>query len=162
MSETAGLLERYRRGAVLVAVAVTGAAGSELDYAPDPERWSVRQILCHLADAELVAAVRFRQVLAEHEPLLSAVDGQAWARNLDYTRRRISQALETLRRTRTENYELLKDLPAAAWLRAGTLSEWGRLTLAGLLEREARHTEDHARQIRERRAEFKQARASGG
>jgi len=162
VSETVGLLERYRRGAALVAVAITGAAGSELDYSPGPDRWSVRQILCHLADAELVSAVRLRRILAEDEPQLPAFDGQAWARNLDYARRRIAQALETLRRTRAENYELLKDLPEAAWSRAGTQSEWGRLTLAGLLEREALHTEHHARQIRERREEFKQARASRG
>ena len=52
MSELAELLERFRRGAELLAVATTGAAGPELDFKPGENKWSVRQIACHLADAE--------------------------------------------------------------------------------------------------------------
>jgi hypothetical protein len=159
VGEIADLLERYRRGAELVAVAITGAAGSELDYVPEPGKWSVRQILCHLADSEIVAADRFRRVAAEDGPRLIGFDGDAWARNLDYGRRKISQALETLRRTRADNYELLAGLPEEAWSRTGNHSELGTVTLAGLLRHAAEHAEDHARRIREVRARFRQSRA---
>ena len=64
MSEIADLLERFRRGGELLAMSMTGAAGAELDYVPEPGRWSVRQIICHLADAELVGGMRFRQMIA--------------------------------------------------------------------------------------------------
>lgn len=161
VSEITEWLERYRRGAELVAVAITGAAGSELDYCPEPGKWSVRQILCHLADSEIVAAERFRRVAAEDHPQLAAFDGDAWARNLDYGRRKIAQALETLRRTRAENYELLAGLPEEAWSRAGNHSELGAVTLAGLVRHGALHAEEHVRQIREVRARFRQARSGG-
>ncbi len=160
MSEIAELLERYRRGAELVAVATTGAAGSELDWAPGPDKWSVRQILCHLADSEIVCAGRFRRVLAEDNPTIIAYDQEAWARNLDYSRRKISQALETFRRLRNENYELLKGAPEEAFARAGMHSERGRQTLLEMLDLYAHHAESHAAQILDVRRKFKEQRRS--
>ena len=47
MSELKDLLERFRRGAELIATAMTGAAGAELDFTPAPEKWSLRQIVAH-------------------------------------------------------------------------------------------------------------------
>jgi DinB superfamily len=155
MSETSDLLERLRRGAELVAVSITGAAGSEVDYAPEPGKWSIRQIVAHLADAEIVATMRLRQLIAEENPKLEAWDQNAWATKLDYARRKPSQSLETFRRIRGENYELLKDLAEAAFERAGVHSERGRITLRQLVQLIAEHAESHAAQLRSRRAEFK-------
>jgi hypothetical protein len=55
MSEITELLERFQRGPEVLAAAVAGAAGDELDYVPAAGKWSIRQILCHVADAEIVA-----------------------------------------------------------------------------------------------------------
>lgn len=155
MSEIPDLLERFRRGAELVAVSITGAAGSEVDYAPEPGKWSIRQIVAHLADAEIVATMRLRQILAEDDPKIQAWDQNAWAVKLDYARRKPSHSLETFRRIRAENYELIKDLPETAFERAGTHSERGRMTLRQLVQLIAEHAENHAAQLRSRRAEFK-------
>lgn len=160
MSEVPELLERFRRGAEMVAVSITGAAGSELDFVPDPAKWSIRQIIAHLADAEMVASGRLRQIIAEDHPHLQAYDQNAWASNLDYSRRKTSQALETFRRLRGENYELLKELPAPTFERAGVHSERGPLTLKQLLQGMAEHAENHAAQVRTRRAEFKAQKAT--
>lgn len=159
MSEIPDLLERLRRGAELVAVSITGAAGSEVDYVPEPGKWSIRQIVAHLADSEIVATMRVRQLIAEENPRLEAWDQNAWATNLDYARRKPSQSLETFRRIRGENYELLKDLPAAAFDRAGQHSQRGQITLRQLLQLIAEHAENHAAQLRARRAEFKNFKA---
>ena len=94
MSELADLLERFRRGAELVAMATTGAAGPELDFRPAENKWSVRMIVCHLADVEVVSAMRLRQVIAEENPHLQGFNGEAWADHLDYGKRKISQALD--------------------------------------------------------------------
>src|SRR5579864_2113627 len=119
MSELADLLERFRRGGELLAVATTGAAGPELDFKPSPKKWCVRQIVCHLADSEAVNVMRLRQILAEDHPTLQSFNGEAWAERLDYGRRKLSPVIETFRRLRTENYELLKDLPLEAFTRSG-------------------------------------------
>ena len=155
MSDIPELLERLRRGAELVAVSITGAAGSELDFVPAPGKWSIRQIVAHLSDSEIAAAMRLRRIIAEENPKLEAYDQDAWASNLDYGRRKPSQSLETFRRIRAENYELLKELPEAAFDRVGIHSERGPLTLKRLTQLIAEHAESHAAQLRARRAEFK-------
>ncbi len=63
MPDMPALLERFRRGPELLAVVLTGVFGEEEDFAL-PGKWTIRQIVAHLADAELVGAHRFRQVIA--------------------------------------------------------------------------------------------------
>jgi len=134
---------------------LTGVFGEEEDFIAAPGKWSIRQIVAHLADSELVGAHRMRQVIAEDNPTLIAFDQDAWTRNLDYARRKPKQSLETFRRVRAENHELLKGLPESAFERAGNHSENGPMTLRRLLEGYAQHAESHARQMTEIRGEYK-------
>jgi len=154
MSEIAALLERYRRGPELLAVILTGVYGEEEDFTIAPGKWSIRQIVAHLADAEMVGAHRFRQVIAEESPTLIAFNQDLWTQNLDYARRKPKQSLESFRRMRAENYELLKELPAQAFERTGNHSERGRVTLRELLEGYASHAESHTRQLQTIRDEY--------
>ena len=160
MGELVGLLERFRRGAELVAVSTTGAAGSMLDFKPGENRWGVRTIVCHLADTEVVLAMRLRKIIAEDNPQMPAIEQNLWAERLDYGKRKLSQALDTLRHMRAENYELLKGLPEEAFARAGRHSERGRVTLLDLLRTYAEHTEQHVRQIQAVRAAYKEHKAA--
>ena len=138
---------------------LTGVYGDETDFSLAPGKWSIRQLIAHLADSELVGAQRFRQVIAEDNPALGAFDQDAWARNLDYARKQPKQSLESFRRVRAENYELLKSLPESAFERTGVHAERGSLTLRQLLEGYAEHAESHARQMQAIREEFKKAKA---
>jgi hypothetical protein len=157
MAELPDLLERFRRGPELLAVVLTGVFGEEEDFVRAPGKWSIRQIVAHLADSELVGAHRFRQVLAEENPTLVAYDQDAWTRNLDYARRKPKQSLETFRRIRAENYELLKDIPESTFERRGNHTETGPMTLRSMLQVYAQHAESHARQLQEIREAYKQA-----
>lgn len=151
------VLERFRRGPELIAVAATGAAGPQLDYRPGPGKWSVREIVWHLAEAEMVGAMRLRQVIAEDNPTLQAYDQNAWTARLGYARRKFAPALELFRKVRGENYELLAGLPAEAFARTGNHTEAGRVTLLDLVRGYAEHAENHSRQIRETRQAYKVA-----
>ncbi len=155
MSDIADLLERFRRGPELLAVVLTGVFGEEEDFSPAPGKWSIRQIIAHLADSEIVCAHRLRQIIAEEQPTLIAFDQDAWARNLDYARRKPKQSLESFRRVRGENYELLKEVPESAYTRTGNHSERGPITLLFQLELLAAHAESHARQMQTIREEYK-------
>jgi DinB superfamily len=158
MSELADILERFRRGPELVAVATTGAAGPELDFQPGEGKWSVRQIVCHLADYEMIAAIRFRQMLAEDNPALPGANQDAWATRLDYGKRKVSQALETFRRVRIDNYELMKDLPEESFNRTGIHNKRGVIQLREMLRIMAEHPEIHVGQIQRTRAAYKESR----
>lgn len=144
----------------MVAVVSTGSAGAEWDFVPGPGKWSIRQIICHLADSEMIGRYRLASVIAEDNPTLMWYDQDAWAVNLDYSKRKFSQALETFRRVRGENYELLKDLPEEAFVRTGVHSKNGPMTLKDLLLMYAEHAEGHARQIKEAREAYKAAKAA--
>ena len=157
MSDLPVLLERFRRGPELLAVVLTGVFGEEEDFVPSPGKWSVRQVVAHVADAELHAAFSFRKMLAEDAPAVDSFDQEAWARNLDYARRKPKQSLESFRRVRAENYDLLKDLPPGAFQRTGSFAGAGPVTLQAVLEEYASHAESHARQLQAIREAYKQA-----
>jgi hypothetical protein len=156
MSDTTTLLERFRRGPELLALVLTGVFGEEEDFEL-PGKWTIRQIVAHVADSELVGAHRLRIVTAEDHPTLTAFDQEAWTRNLDYARRKPKTSLETFRRIRAENYELLKELPESAFERTGNHTERGVVTLRQLVEGYAGHAESHAQQIQNIREEYKKA-----
>jgi DinB superfamily len=157
MSDMHELLERYRRGPEVIATLMTGAAGTELDFKPAPDKWSLRQIVAHLADSEIVAADRFRRVIAEEDPALMAFDQNAWAANLNYARRKSSESVDMFRRIRADCHDLLKDLPPEAFERKGNHSERGIVTLRQLVQTMAEHAESHGRQIKQVRDAYKQA-----
>ena len=157
MPELAELLERFRRGPELLAVVLTGVFGEEEDFVRAPGKWSIRQLIAHLADTELVFACRLRQVLAEDHPVLVAFNQDAWAERLDYSRRKPKQSLESFRRLRAENFELLKDQPENAFERTGNHTERGSMTLRGMVEGFSNHAESHARQMQEIREAYKAA-----
>jgi hypothetical protein len=159
MSQIADVLERFRRGGELLSTVTLGCAGQEADFQPGEDKWSVRMIVCHLADSELVTGMRLRLLIAEENPVLGPYDEKAWAKNLDYTKRKISQAIETFRRVRAENYELLKDLPESAYERPGRHMERGIETLGDTVLRTAEHVEAHVRQIQTVRAAYKEHKA---
>lgn len=161
MSEISDLLERFRRGPELVAMATTGASNQELDFVPGPGKWSVRQIVCHLADFEMVAGIRIRQALCEDNPTLQGYDGNLWAQHLDHGTRKISVGLEGFRRVRTENHELLKSRPEETFSRTATHSERGPMTLLDILRSMAQHAESHSQQMLVVRQAYKAAKAQG-
>ena len=160
MSDIPALLERFRGAPEALATALAGLSGEEEDFVSAPGKWSIRQIVAHVADAELVGAHRFRQVIAEVNPTLIAFDQDAWTKNLDYARRNPMRSLETFHRLRSENYQLLVELADADWDRTGHHSENGPMTLRRLLEGYTGHAESHARQIQEIRAAYKARAAS--
>ncbi|MBK5290568.1 MAG: DinB family protein [Acidobacteriia bacterium] len=158
MSELNELLERFRRGPEMLAMATTGASNPELDFIPGPGEWSVRQIACHLADAEVVGTDRMRRTIAEESPTVVWFDEQAWAAHLDYNRRKISNVLETFRLLRHDNHDLLQSLPEAAFSRTCVHSKNGPMTLLDLLRDYAGHAESHVRQIMDTRQKYKASR----
>ncbi|MBX9602999.1 MAG: DinB family protein [Bryobacteraceae bacterium] len=145
---TPELLERFRRGADLVAEALAGVSKPELDREPEPGKWTIRQIACHLADSEAVGAMRLRQVIAEDDPNIIWYDEKGWANYLDYDRRDLALALEQFLILRRSNFELIRELPDETFQRFGTHSKLGRVSLEGLVRIYAEHAEGHAGQIR--------------
>lgn len=160
MSEIAELLERFRRGPELLAALLTGAAGREFDFEPAPGKWTIRQIMAHMADSEMMGAMRLRLTIAEDNPALSVYDQDLWAVRLDYAQRKPSDCMETFRRVRRENYDLLRAMPEDVFGRTCVHAEHGQLTLLDLLRIYTEHAEKHGEQIMNAREAYRAAKAA--
>src|SRR4029079_6330180 len=80
------LIEQYKDGYRVVAEAVAGAPEKEIATAPAPGKWSAREVVHHLADSEMTAAVRLRALLATDTPRIVGFDQDEFARRLHYDR----------------------------------------------------------------------------
>ena len=148
------LIDKYKEGYAVVAEAVTGATDEELDRRPAPNKWSAREIVHHLADSEMTAAVRARLLIAVDRPQIMGFDQDEFARKLHYDRP-MEASLDTFKAVRRSTAELLERLTEADWQREGTHSEHGRYTLERWLELYAKHAHTHAQQITVAKGEAK-------
>jgi hypothetical protein len=145
--ERAQLIGQYTDGYRVVAQALLKITPGELDARPGPGKWSARQIVHHLADSEMTAAVRFRLLVAEDGPTIKGYDQDRFAGRLHYERPH-EASLELFRAARAATVELMGCLTEADWLREGTHSEMGRFGLDTWLRVYGPHAHRHADQIR--------------
>jgi hypothetical protein len=149
------LIAQYKDGYRVVAEALATITKEELDARPAPGKWSAREIVHHLADSEMTAAVRFRRLLAEDRPAIKGYDQDEFARRLHYERPH-EASLELFRAARASTADLMACLTEADWLREGTHSEVGRFGLDTWLRVYGQHAHKHASQIRVARASLKE------
>ncbi len=139
------LLTRYECGPQLLRTAVRRAREDQFDLVPVAGQWSIRQLVCHISDFELVYADRLKRVLVEDNPTMFSGDPDAFARRLQYGRRSVSEELELIGLIRQQVVRILREIPLEDFQRTGVHSEAGPLTLETLLERVAGHIPHHVR-----------------
>jgi hypothetical protein len=141
------LVERYKDGYRAVVDALAGATDEELDARPAPNKWSAREIVHHLADSEMTAAVRLRCLIAIDNAQIVGYDQDEFARRLYYDRP-IEASIDAFKAARRATAEILDRLTEDQWQRGGTHAEQGRYTVERWLEIYAGHAHRHAEQIR--------------
>jgi hypothetical protein len=147
-SERETLIARYRSGAAAVDDALVGITDEDLDRRPaEPDGWTSRQVVHHLADSEAMAYTRLRRLVADETPVIQGYDEPAWARRLHYDRP-IDPSIAVLRAVRASSLQLLESLTEEDWSRTGTHSESGAYSVEEWLRIYALHPHDHADQIR--------------
>jgi hypothetical protein len=115
---------------------------------PTPERWSITEIVAHLADAELAMAWRLRNMLANPGVALTWWDQAAWAERLDYQQQDASVSARVFRTLRQSNLRLLKSVPRARWVECyGVHEVRGVQTVEEFVRLEAAHDLNHLRQM---------------
>lgn len=119
----------------------------QLFRAPAPGKWSIAQIVAHLADAELAIAWRLRQILSTNAVALQAYDQDSWASTFNYADRDPHESLATFRALRSADVALLKSVPKALWDNYGMHQERGKETIHHMVKLAAGHDLNHLRQI---------------
>lgn len=125
-----------------------GASARKTGRRPAPGKWSIREIVFHLADSELVYGYRLRTILARNRARLIAFDQNDWAASGRYNRRDLRAALDMLRTLRKANLELLQVIPRQQWNYYGIHQERGKESVTHLTRLYAGHDLNHLNQIR--------------
>jgi DinB superfamily len=123
--------------------------GELLHWKPRPDRWSISEVLAHLAALEQVYAERVLRIMAEDSPPLAKYDLDGAKARQDYARGSAGENLGHFTRTRRSSLALLAGLPPSAGARTAVHSELGTVTLVQLLNEWANHDLGHLRQISE-------------
>ena len=137
------LLKQYENGPDLLKTAVAGVREDQFDQAPVPGKWSIRQVVCHIADFEPVYADRMKRVLVEDNPTMFGGDPDVFAAGLHYDKRSVHEELELISVVRRQMAVILRNTDVEDFQRTGVHSEAGPLTLETLLERITRHIPHH-------------------
>jgi DinB superfamily len=124
-----------------------GVADPVLRRPEAPGKWSVIEVIQHLADSDLVAGFRTRMVLSAERPALQGYDQDRWATEFRYREVPLAMALDQLRALRTANLHLWKPLTAKQFERTGLHAERGSETVGHILRLMGAHDLVHRRQI---------------
>jgi hypothetical protein len=126
---------------------IKGVSPAKLRKRPAPDKWSVSEILAHLADAEIVGAFRMRFILGAPGTPITAFDQDSWVISGHYEKRNPHKSLEQFRVTREANLALLKSLTPDQWKHYGMHAERGQETIQHIVRMFAGHDLNHLQQV---------------
>ena len=127
--------------------AIAGLSERQLSEPESPGKWSMRQVVQHLSDSELVCGYRLRLVLAQDRPTLTGYDQDLWSERLMYQQAAVEPAIENFTILRRANLRLLAAASAADLQRVGVHSERGEESVAHMICMYAGHDLLHLAQL---------------
>jgi len=139
--------------------AISGLTAAQLKSRPQPAKWSIAEIVAHLADAEIVASWRMRSVIGENGVTIQPFDQDAWASTFNYRTRDAKRSLETFRVLRENNLAMLKEIPKETWDNYGMHLERGKESIGHLARMFAGHDTNHVLQVEGLVKELKKAKS---
>ena len=140
-------LSIQRQSPTQLADLIAGLSAEQLASRPADGKWSIVEILAHLAEDDIATYWRYRQMIEHDGVPLSGFDQELWARLGNYQSWGSDEALALFRLLRNANLRMLESLSAEQWKRSGDHAERGRLTVADLARHMAAHDVNHLRQI---------------
>jgi hypothetical protein len=131
-----------------LAAATSGLPPETLRYKPAPDKWSILEILGHLADVEIMYGHRIRQILADENPVIAPIDQNAWAANLGYMETPTPEMTALFGVNRHHNLRILRRVKAQDLNKSAYHPELKRdVHLSEMVEKLDSHTQNHLRQI---------------
>ena len=140
-------LESFGRGPALLSSALRNFPRKMWLYRPASDRWSIHEIIHHLADSEVSGYLQCRTCIVEPGSRIPRWDADRWADSLGYFHQSTREALEIIRRLRKMTYQLLVSLPESAWACAVADSNGSEMSLELWLEEQERHIPHHIDQM---------------
>ena len=124
-----------------------GVSPAKARKRPAPGKWSIAEIVAHLADGELVGGYRMRAILGAPGTQVIGFDQDAWVTALHYDKRDLKKSFETYSSLREANIALLKTLTPEQWKHYGVHNERGQESIETMVRMFAGHDINHFQQI---------------
>jgi len=134
---------------------IRGLSPLQLKKRLGPDKWSIQQIIQHLAETEMVNCCRSRWIAFEDKPSLIAFDQNKWADGREREKESISETLERFRLVRRSHMRFFRSASKKDLKRSGLHTERGVVTLKTHLETIVGHDLNHLEQIRELASKLK-------
>jgi hypothetical protein len=147
LQERTKLIESYGHAYPLLQSAIKQFPREMWQFKPSPDRWSIHEIIIHLADSEANSFARCRCFVAEPGKTIMAYDQDLWASRCDYHRQSTEDALELFRLLRKMSYDLIRRLPEAAWNSTVNHPEVGAMSFEQWLVIYEEHVRKHIGQM---------------
>ncbi|MBX7105342.1 MAG: DinB family protein [Gemmataceae bacterium] len=151
MATPSELIDQYLEGPRKLREAVAGLSREQLTARPIAGKWSILEVVAHLADFEPILADRMKRVAASERPLLIGANENDFAARLAYHERDLEEELAVIDAVRTSAARVFRTLPAEAWQRSGVHSERGLKTLEELMILTVNHIRHHLPFVEEKR-----------
>lgn len=126
---------------------VKGLPASKLRKRPAADKWSVAEIVAHVADTEIAVGWRLRSILASPGTPIQGFDQDAWVATGHYEKRDPRKCVEQFRAAREANLILLKSLTPEQWKHSGMHSERGEESIERIVNLICGHDINHVEQI---------------
>lgn len=152
------LIESYGGAYPLLRSALDEFPHEMWQFKPAPDRWSIHEIVVHLADSEANSFVRCRCFIAEPGKTIMPYDQDLWASRTDYHQQSIDDALELFRALRKMSYDLIRRLPEQSWGATIVHPESGAMAFEKWLVIYEEHTRKHIGQMRRNYEGWKKSR----
>jgi len=149
--DQAAWLDAYLGGPDRLRSAVTGLSREQMISRPITGRWSVLEVVCHLADTEANIAHRIKRVLSEERPVFDRVKPELMLAALAYHDRDVEDELGIFDLTRRQVGRIQRASPPQAWERAGVVSDRGDRTVAQIINGAVEHLAHHLGFVIEKR-----------
>lgn len=142
------LIEQYKQGYSKILKELEGLTEEQLLFKPSEKSWSIREIIIHISDAELVHIHRMKAVLSEDNPVLTAFDQDLWTIRLNSQHIDHQLYLQLFKSMRESFLPILHHLTEKDYLRIGTHNQAGQLTFKEIFKHSIEHINTHIGQIR--------------
>lgn len=149
--DRAELLRRYEAGPAQLRAAVADLTTDQLLARPIAGTWSTHEVVCHLADSEMLFAERIKRILAEDRPPLLFADPQLFMPALAHATRDVPTEIDLITLVRRQITVILRAAPAESFAREGVNSQSGACTLEQVVAKAISHLEHHVRFIDDKR-----------
>jgi hypothetical protein len=148
------LLAALENGPHLLGVHLRDLTNAEADYRPDPERFSIREVVAHLADWESICLSRLRRMRDEDNPSIESIDEGGRAAAQFYSATDPSAQARLFAKRRDETVGFLRTLSTADWERTASRAGLGLRTVEDQAVLMALHDNYHLRQVADWRWTF--------